>query len=367
MNGRGSGSSFFEIPHAAVFLLITLNIFAYAWCLNQSGTIAISGEVLFRSGAMYSSAIERHEYWRLVAYGFLHADLFHLVTNMICLALWGGHLEKRIGPFNFMLVYVCALVVGGIVSDFTHSRAYLAVGASGAVSGVLGALLCLWILAKIDLAASFFVINIGLNVALALSFSRIDWGGHFGGFAAGLISCASLDLLGRANAHIFRCKFPEFVKINGLIVLGAVMLCFLGTKPPFLPWRQEELVPLLACFVLCFCILKLLDFVLSIKKGLAVIVIAFSVTNAALVLLVFEVFLPALNEKCAARQLLATDLIQDLLGAACANMNVTVGAIAMLALVTTILAYWSELHRGIEDVGFVGASLRAERQRRQGI
>jgi hypothetical protein len=111
----------------------------------------------------------------------------------------------------------------------------------------------------------------------------------------------------------------------------------------------------------------LLDFVLSIKKGLAIIVIAFSVTNAALVLLVFEVFLPALNEKCAARQLLATNRIQELFGAACANMNVTVGAIAVLALVTTILAYWSELHRGIEDVGFVGASLRAERQRRQGI
>jgi len=362
---RGSGS-FFEIPHAVVFVLITLNIAAYALCLNQSGTIVISNEVLFRGGAMYSSAIERREYWRLVTYGFLHVDILHLATNMICLALWGGHLEKRIGSFNFMLVYVCALVAGGIVSDYTHSRAYLAVGASGAVSGVLGALLCLWILAKIDLAANFFVINIGLNVALALVFSRIDWGGHLGGFAAGLISCAVLDLLERINAHIFRCKFPEFVKINSALLLGGVMLLFLGTKP-FLPSRQDELGQLLTCLALSFCVLKLLDLVLSIKKGLAIIVVVFAVANTVLAALVLQAFLPLLNAKCAARQLLATSRIEELFGAACANMNVAVGAVAVLAFGLTILAYWSELHRGIEDVGFVGASLRAERRRRRGI
>ena len=230
MNSLRSSGSFFEIPHAMVFLLMTLNIGVYALCLNQSGTVAISPEVLFRNGAMYSSAIERREYWRLITYGFVHADLLHLATNMLCLVLWGGHLEKRIGSFYFAVVYLAALIGGGIVSDLTHSGAYLTVGASGAVSGILGALLCLWLLGRVDLAANFFVVNIGLNVALALSFSRVDWGGHLGGSAAGLISCAALDLLEKVNAHIFRCKFPEFVKMNGLIVLGALMVYFVGTK-----------------------------------------------------------------------------------------------------------------------------------------
>src|SRR5258708_5696054 len=108
MSSLRSGGSFFEIPHAMVFLLMTLNIGAYALCLNQSGTVAISPEVLFRNGAMYSSAIERREYWRLITYGFLHADLLHLATNMLCLVLWGGHLEKRIGSFYFAVVYLAA-------------------------------------------------------------------------------------------------------------------------------------------------------------------------------------------------------------------------------------------------------------------
>jgi membrane associated rhomboid family serine protease len=86
---------------------------------------------------------------------------------MLCLVLWGGLLEKRIGPSYFVLIYVCAVIAGGVVSNATHTGPYLSVGASGGISGILGALLCLWILGSIDLTASFFVANIGLNIALA--------------------------------------------------------------------------------------------------------------------------------------------------------------------------------------------------------
>src|SRR5262249_18841472 len=163
---------------------------------------------LFRNGAMYSLALQRHEYWRLVAYGFLHLNLFHLATNMLCLALWGAHLERRIGSTYFLLVYAAALVVAALVSDLAHHGAYITVGASGAVSGVLGALFGLWILAKIDLTANFFIVNVGLNAVLALSSPRIDWAAHVGGFVAGLVACALIDLLEKLNFHLLRCKFP---------------------------------------------------------------------------------------------------------------------------------------------------------------
>jgi len=367
MTSSRSAGGFFEAPHAMVFVLITLNIAAYALCLNQSGTAAISNEVLFRSGAMYSSAIERHEYWRLVAHGFLHADPLHLATNMFCLALWGGHLERRIGACYFLIVYVCAFIVGGLVSDFTHARAYISVGASGAVSGVLGALLCLWILAKTDLGAKFFVINIGLNVALALSFSRIDWGSHLGGFAAGLICCALLDLLEKVNAFILRCKFPEFVKMNGLIVVAVLMVYLLGAKSIAVVSDREAWLPLLAYFVACFGFIKLLDLVLSVKKGLAIVVAMFAMANVALVPLAFETIRPVLAVACGTHQLQPPSRIDQLFGAVCANASMTVFIVAACAFLLTMLLYWPELHRGINDVGFVGASLRAGRQRRHGI
>ena len=105
MTGRRTGQGFIEIPHAAVYLLLTVNIVVYGLCLNQSAGPAIPAEVLYRYGAMYSLALQRHEYWRLVTYGFLHFNLVHLASNMLCLVLWGGHLEKRVGPAYFLFIY----------------------------------------------------------------------------------------------------------------------------------------------------------------------------------------------------------------------------------------------------------------------
>ena len=70
--------------------------------------------------------------------------------NMLCLVLWGGHLERRVGPAYFLVIYLCAMVFGAIIGNGIHSTPYLTVGASGATSGILGALLCLWILGKLN-------------------------------------------------------------------------------------------------------------------------------------------------------------------------------------------------------------------------
>src|SRR5258705_8134833 len=143
MSGFQINRRFFESPHPAAYFLLCANIVVYGLCVSQSGLSTIPGMLLFRNGAMYAEAIQREEYWRLVASGFLHANLFHLATNMICLALWGGHLEKRVGPSYFVVIYFIALVAGAIVSNLAHASQYLSVGASGAISGILGALLCL--------------------------------------------------------------------------------------------------------------------------------------------------------------------------------------------------------------------------------
>jgi membrane associated rhomboid family serine protease len=358
--------SFFASPHAVVYLLITADVFIYGLCLNQTGMVAIPADVLLRYGAMYSFAIGRHEYWRLIAYGFLHANLFHLAANMFCLALWGGHLERRVGAFYFIVIYVCALVVGALVSNATHSGPYLTVGASAAISGVLGALLSLRILARVDLPANFFVVNIGLNVALALGNSSIDWGAHLGGFAAGMIVCALLDIVEKANALVFRCKFPEFVKINAFVVMAGIALLFWDAKPADSALSENSL-SVLAYFIAGSIAVKLVDLVLSIKKGLAVVALSFCAANAALLIFVGRSLAPALAASCASNHFQVASRIEMMRAATCASLNVTLDIIAAGAFVLTLLLYWQEIHRGIKDVGFVGASLRAERSRRQGI
>ena len=58
-------ASFFEVPHAAVYALMTVTVLVSGFCLIQAGGPAAPAELLYRYGGMYSGAIARHEYWRL--------------------------------------------------------------------------------------------------------------------------------------------------------------------------------------------------------------------------------------------------------------------------------------------------------------
>jgi membrane associated rhomboid family serine protease len=360
-----AGRSFFEVPHAAVYLLLTANIVISGLCFSQSGAPAAPAELLYRYGAMYSSALQRHEYWRLMAYGFLHVNILHLATNMLCLALWGGHLEKRVGSLYFLIIYACALAFGALIGDAIHATSYLTVGASGATSGILGALLCLWILGRTDLQANFFAINIGLNVVLALGNSRIDWGVHLGGFSAGLIACALLDLIEKVNLRVLRCKFPEFVKTNIFALACACALLWWSNGPAEVTTGSQWWRPAAAFIAICFVVVKMVDVILSLKKGLAIIVILLAVANAAVVVVGSALSASLLSAACV--RFVGPVPIESLLAAACVNPVPAVGIAATCVLVLTLLLYSQELHRGIRDIGFVGASLRAERNRRQGL
>ncbi len=362
---------FWEAPHATVNLLIILNIVIFGLCALASHSYAISNEILLGNGGMYRPALERHEYWRLFAYGFLHVNVLHLATNMICLALWGSNLERRVGSFYFIIIYVSALMCGALISHAVHKGNYVSVGASGAISGVLGALLCLWILAKTDLSASFFVINIGVNVALTYSSPEIDWGAHLGGFVAGFVMCAILDLIEKALPFFLRCKFPEFVKVNGLIALSLAAAIALkqGTFAFSFDEGGKQLWLDAAVFGLAFfALIKSIDLMLSVKKGLALIVVALALANASLWLSLsrfrfFEDFI------CLAQPSKAF-LPPQFAGSkayVCSNWELATNLVAALIFTMTLALYAKELFRGLKDVGFVGSSFVAERRRRYGL
>ncbi|MDH6257251.1 rhomboid family intramembrane serine protease [Bradyrhizobium sp. BR13661] len=356
-------ASFFETPHAAVYALMTVTVLASGFCFIQAGGPAASSELLYRYGGMYSTAIARHEYWRLLAYGFLHVNFVHLTMNMLCLVLWGGHLERRVGPAYFLIIYLCAMVFGAIVGNGIHSTPYLTVGASGATSGVLGALLCLWILGKLDVSFDFFAINIGLNIAFAFSNSRIDWGVHLGGFAAGLIACALLDLVEKANPYALRCKFPEVVKVNlTLLACVAALWAWSGQAQAIAAGVSGWGMAIVAV-IACCAVVKLADLALSMKKGLAIVVTALAVANAAAVMLSGW----TLASSCTPRWPTGSVPLDNFLVTFCPNLVLISGLAAICAAAVTLWLCSNEMSRGIADVGFVGTSLRAERNRRHGL
>jgi membrane associated rhomboid family serine protease len=360
----GNFEGFFEAPRTFVYLLVGLNLVIYALCVSNVSSDVVPVGVLFRNGAMYSAALARHEYWRLIAYGFLHTNLLHVATNMLCLALWGSHLERRIGSMYFIMVYVGSVVVGGLVSHFSQQGPYILVGASGGISGVLGALLCLRLLAKIDLAANFFIVNIGLNVALAATVSRISWSAHLGGFAAGLACCALLELFERSAPLWLRCQFPEFAKMNVLVIAGAIAIYWAAGSPDDpVAWVQVVGISL----VTLVAIIKATDFALSVKKGLAIVVVAFAAGNGAAVLLLGQVATTSLAPTCATIARGASAPGNALVGALCASPVMSTALAAALAVALTLLLYTPELQRGLSDAGFISAGLMGERRRRRGI
>jgi rhomboid protease GluP len=200
--------------HASSLLLIT-NGAIYAACAASSGRLQFNAAMMPGWGAISTNTLITHEYWRLLTAGFLHFDLLHLLFNMMWLMSFGSILEKRVGTTYFLMIFCAALVFGNFVTVLAQPGPFAGAGASGAVGGILGALVCLQLLGKPAMSPQTLIsniaINIGFNVVLA---SSIGWRTHLGGFTAGLIACAILDLIERFNPVGPNCKFPEFIKLN---------------------------------------------------------------------------------------------------------------------------------------------------------
>ena len=90
-------------------------------------------------------AVQKCDYIRLVSSGFLHADWQHLILNMVSLFFFQGLLIRSIGSVLFLVVYFGAMIAGSLFSWYLYQRQwyYSAIGASGAVSGIIFAAIAL--------------------------------------------------------------------------------------------------------------------------------------------------------------------------------------------------------------------------------
>jgi membrane associated rhomboid family serine protease len=138
-----------------------------------------------------------------LTYAFLHADLLHLVLNMAFLLAFGTAIERRLGRGRFIGFYgVCALCAAGasIALFFYSHEQTIMVGASGAISGLFGAVLRL----TTNRALLVIAVFIGSNIILGYTgipgtgeVRSIAWEAHIGGFLAGYILFPLFDGLNR--------------------------------------------------------------------------------------------------------------------------------------------------------------------------
>jgi len=118
-----------------------LNIFLIA-IIVANGIISFKGfdDILFfRKYEFHVGSIRSGEQYRIISSAFLHADISHLAFNMLTLYFFAPVVCNLLGNFSFVLIYFGSLIFGSLLTMVFHKDdfSYRAIGASGAVTGVL--------------------------------------------------------------------------------------------------------------------------------------------------------------------------------------------------------------------------------------
>ncbi len=159
-------------------------------------TLLVNPELIDRWAFKPFRVVREREWSRWLTAGFVHVNGMHLAFNMITLYFFGPYVEAVMGPWNFLVVYLGSELTANALTFWKHRDApqYSAVGASGAISGVLFAF-CLFepfamlgIMFVIPMPAILFAV---LYVVLSIYASKREIGrvaheAHLGGALGGL-------------------------------------------------------------------------------------------------------------------------------------------------------------------------------------
>lgn len=132
--------------------------------------------------------VAQGEWYRLLSAGFIHAGIIHLAMNMWVLYLLGRIFEQQLGGIRLGLIYFASLFAGSL-GALVASPDSVTVGASGAIFGLMGALLSIAKARGMALRDSGLVGIVALNLVITFTLSSyISVGGHIGGLIGGAIA-----------------------------------------------------------------------------------------------------------------------------------------------------------------------------------
>ncbi|WP_461881748.1 rhomboid family intramembrane serine protease [Fusicatenibacter sp.] len=180
---KNSINLFLVISNVLVFFAVTLT----------GGTE--STRHMIDSGAAYAPLIAEGEYYRLFTSMFLHFGIQHLTNNMLLLLFLGDYLERAVGKFRYLVIYLGGGIIGNLCSYLhelflikTGKAPAVSAGASGAIFAAVGAMLVLLAFRKgklEDLTFRRMAIMAGLSLMVGFQSSNVDNFAHLGGFFAG--------------------------------------------------------------------------------------------------------------------------------------------------------------------------------------
>ncbi len=198
-----------------ILLFINVALFLMTYLLSKGN---LSASFLVHFGALYAPYVKLGEVWRLVTSGFLHGGILHLIFNMYALYLIGTQMENFVGKWKFLFIYFVSMITGSLMSVVLNPNT-VSIGASGAIFGLLGALLYFGYYYRVYLGSvlrSQIIPVILLNLLLGFLIPGVDNFAHIGGIIGGVLASMACGVQ----------KENKNDQINGIIVLILYFIFF---------------------------------------------------------------------------------------------------------------------------------------------
>lgn len=185
-----------KIIFTKLIILICLIMYVIVSAVGNN-FFTFDANILALFGANNLMLVQSGQIWRLITCAFLHVGIIHLLVNMYSLAIIGTQVETFIGKWKFVLIYLISAVCASLMSlVFTESN-IVSVGASGAIFGLMGALLYFGYHYRLYLSNAIknqIIPIIVLNLLIGFAATGIDNAAHIGGLIGGYLSAMALGI-----------------------------------------------------------------------------------------------------------------------------------------------------------------------------
>ena len=206
--------SVFKMKYPIVtYLLIALNVILYV-----IPVLTNSYDTIINNFCVYGPLIKAGQYYRIITGAFLHCGILHLAFNCYALYVIGSQLESYLGKVRYLIIYLFSAVTASLFSMIFNSNP--SIGASGAIFGLMGALVYFGYHYRVYLGnvlKSQIIPLILFNLLIGALSTGIDNFAHIGGLIGGLLITSALGI---------KYKSSTSQMVNGWI-LSAIYLGFI--------------------------------------------------------------------------------------------------------------------------------------------
>ncbi len=202
------------------YSLIGINIALYAL------QTIVPNDAVTNNWSMWPAGIAYYgEWWRLMSGAFLHGSIMHILFNMYVLFALGPTLERILGHARYLVLYLVAALGGAVASYLFTFVCTPSVGASGAIFGLMGALVVAGRRLRFDITQ--VLVLLAINLVIGFVSPNVDWRAHIGGMLVGALVAAVFVFAPRAHRLLW-----QSAGVSGIVVVLLLLAI----------WRSSEIM-----------------------------------------------------------------------------------------------------------------------------